>query len=181
MMILHIKIETLLWLLPVVFMLHDFEEIIMMRPWLNKHWPELSARLPAKISARLDLHRSLSTSAFALAVAEEFVVLSVFTLIAIEYQWYNFWAGLTIAFFIHLLVHLAQFLAMRRYVPCIITTVPAILFCIIALYDLNALINLDVKTVIFWTICFTVFIVLNLFFAINTSIKFDKWLNRKYY
>jgi hypothetical protein len=39
------KIETLMWLLPIIFMFHDFEEIIMMKIWLKKNLPVL--HLPA--------------------------------------------------------------------------------------------------------------------------------------
>ena len=45
-MILPVKIETLMWLLPIVFMLHDFEEIIMFKPWMNANCAALEKRLP---------------------------------------------------------------------------------------------------------------------------------------
>jgi hypothetical protein len=51
-MIPSVKIETLMWSLPIVFMFHDFEKIIMFKPWINenrvsltKHFPKLGARL----------------------------------------------------------------------------------------------------------------------------------------
>ncbi|HOJ78679.1 MAG TPA: HXXEE domain-containing protein [Bacillota bacterium] len=28
---------TLLWLFPIIFMIHDFEEIIMLKPWLKRY------------------------------------------------------------------------------------------------------------------------------------------------
>ena len=34
------KIETILYLLPLVFMLHDFEEIVMMKSWLARNAAE---------------------------------------------------------------------------------------------------------------------------------------------
>ena len=33
-----ISINTLIWLLSIVFMLHDFEEIILAVPWLEKNF-----------------------------------------------------------------------------------------------------------------------------------------------
>jgi hypothetical protein len=46
-MILPVKLETLMWLLPIVFMFHDFEEIIMFKPWMNANYAALEKRLPA--------------------------------------------------------------------------------------------------------------------------------------
>ena len=132
------KTDTILWLLPIIFMLHDFEEIIMTKPWLTRNAGRLRQKYP-RIAARLLPHFSgLSTSAFALAVAEEFVLLSVLTLFAAEYKLYALWAGVTIGFFLHLLAHAVQFLALRCYVPVILTSLPAGMYSLAALFTLNA-------------------------------------------
>lgn len=180
-MMLSLKTETLLWLLPVVFMIHDLEEIIMMKPWMNKHWLEIEKKFPKKIIDKMETHRRLSVSAFALVVAEEFILITVFTFIAVQYQLYNFWAGLLIGFFIHLLVHIAQFLAFRKYVPFIFTAIPAAIFSIIALHDLSILTKLDTKMVIVWSVAFVLIIFFNLSFTIKLSLKFDLWLKRNFY
>jgi len=31
------KYNTIIWLLPIVFMIHDFEEIIFFKPWIIKN------------------------------------------------------------------------------------------------------------------------------------------------
>ncbi|MBI2332821.1 MAG: HXXEE domain-containing protein [Chloroflexi bacterium] len=78
-------LDTLLWLLPAVFMFHDFEEIIMVRPWLQKNTPLLRERFPKLAERVLPQLESLSTSAFALAVAEEFILLTALIISV------NFW------------------------------------------------------------------------------------------
>ncbi len=176
-MILPIKIETLLWLLPVVFMIHEFEEIIMMKPWLNKNWEKLENKFPKKVVEKMDVYRQLSVSAFSLVVAEEFILLAVFTFIAVEFEFYDFWAGLVIGFLIHLLVHVVQFLVFRKYVPFILTSIPAGIFCFIALHDANICVGVEIKMVILWSLFFTIFIFANLFYTIRLSVKFDKWIN----
>lgn len=75
-----------IWLFPILFIFHDFEEIIFMRAWINKNRSFLRGRFPVlapKMFAHFD---PITTSAFALGVAEEFLSahlplyhLSVFT------------------------------------------------------------------------------------------------------
>jgi len=131
------KIETLMWLLPIAFMIHDFEEIIMMKPWAAKNSVEIQRRFPSLASRVLPHLERLSTSSFALAVAEEFILLSTVTYFAVEYELYAVWAGVLLAFFIHLLVHIMQFFLYWKYIPVIITSVIISLYCVFALYFLN--------------------------------------------
>jgi Protein of unknown function with HXXEE motif len=114
--------ETLMWLFPSVFMLHEFEEIIGFRPWWDQNRNALLKRYP-RVGQRLRLqYDPLSTSSFALVVAEEFVLVSALTLLCVLFGWTSFFAGLVIAYLIHLGVHTGQFLLWRRYVPMIATS-----------------------------------------------------------
>ena len=45
-MIPSVKIETLMWSLPIVFMFHDFEKIIMFKPWINENRASLTKLFP---------------------------------------------------------------------------------------------------------------------------------------
>ncbi len=132
------KIETILYLLPLVFMLHDFEEIVMMKTWVANNAAELQRRFPRLSNKLLGHFSALSTSAFALAVAEEFVLISAFSVAAVEQGWYAWWAGLLLAFFLHLLVHVGQFLVYRKFIPAVITSLPAGLYCMLALQAVMA-------------------------------------------
>ena len=60
----------IVFLLPVFFMLHELEEIIGIRLWLDKNGAELYNRFPRfkQIIRRLD---SITTPAFTAIVAEE--------------------------------------------------------------------------------------------------------------
>ena len=42
------EFPTLVLLLPIVFMLHDFEELIRMRPWLRRQDAAFWARIPSR-------------------------------------------------------------------------------------------------------------------------------------
>ncbi|HNX57602.1 MAG TPA: HXXEE domain-containing protein [Spirochaetota bacterium] len=136
-MILELHDETLFWLLPVFFMIHDFEEIIMIRPWLDRNGDALRARFPAAAAKMISSTGNLSTNAFAALVAVEFIALSAVAFLAAEYRCVHLWSGFLIAFLIHIVMHVAQFVAWRGYVPAVLTCAPAIIYGTVAI-DLSA-------------------------------------------
>ena len=72
-------LKFLVSIFPIVFMFHDFEEIIFFKTWLTKNKDLLQKKFPA-VSKRILPHiNKLSTAAFSLAVAEEFILLSIIT------------------------------------------------------------------------------------------------------
>jgi hypothetical protein len=178
--ILPLKAGTLMWLLPIAFMFHDFEEIIMFKPWLDANRTNLERRFPKWAAQALTSHSKLSASAFALAVAEEFIILSMLTLLAVELELYPFWAGMLPGFFIHLLVHIGQFAAYGRYVPVILTSLPSGIYCVIALHDLNIMRPLEWQLVVIWTVISFVIIGLNLVLALKLAVKFENWLKKNF-
>jgi len=93
------KIGTRMWLWPMVFMLHDFEEIIMLKPWITKNASDLQERFSRLASRLLPHFESLSTSSFAFAVAEAFMFLSVLAYLTVEFELYAIGTGLLLAFF----------------------------------------------------------------------------------
>jgi len=56
--------STLVWLLPIVFMIHDFEEIIFFKPWIHKNRDYLAKKYPKIASLFLRHLGRLSTSAY---------------------------------------------------------------------------------------------------------------------
>ena len=131
-MILNLSDETLFWLLPVFFMIHDFEEIIMIKPWLRRNGDALRARFPVVAAKMIPSTGSLSTNAFAVLVAIEFIALSAVAFLAAEFRCVHLWSGFLIAFLIHIAMHVAQFVAWRGYVPAVLTCVPALMYGAVA-------------------------------------------------
>ena len=174
------KIETLCWLFPVVFIIHDFEEIIMMRPWISKNSQMLKKRFPVLYPKFISKAGKLSTSSFALVVLEEFILLVIITYITVEYGFYSMWTGLLMAFFLHLIIHLIQSLVVRIYTPFIITSMLASGYCIFAIISLQKTQLVDWKQTLYWTVFFFITLVANLLFVHKMAGRFEKWLNEKY-
>ncbi len=168
------KYSILVWLLPIVFMIHDFEEIIFFKPWISKNRDYLTAKFP-KISKRfLPRMEILSTSAFALAVAEEFILLSLITAGSVIFENYFLWLAAFMGFFVHLLVHLGQWIMLRRYIPAILTTFFALIYCIYTLYEMIENNLFQTSEIVLWTIIGFGLVGLNLLFAHKLAEKFDK-------
>lgn len=119
----------ILFLLPIFFMLHELEEIIGVRLWMDKNVAELYSRFPhfKPIIRRLD---SITTSAFTVIVAEEFILVSFCTFLSAYTGNWIAWYSCLMAFGFHLVVHLFQFLLWRGYIPAIVTSLCCLPYCI---------------------------------------------------
>ena len=159
------KVETLLWLLPVVFMIHDFEEIIMIPSWMERNRAEILARFPKLGKRLLSQFGNLSGPGFSVAVLEEFVLISVMTLLAVENSWYNLWTGLMLAFFLHLFMHVGQFLVFQKYIPAIVTSLLSMIYCLYALKLMSDHGLIVWQETAKWFAFFIVIFILNLSFA----------------
>lgn len=74
--------NLILFLFPIVFMIHEFEEIIMVEKWMRKHRDELSERFPI-MTKRLEWLTRIDTRSFTVIVAEEFLIVSTLTVTSI--------------------------------------------------------------------------------------------------
>lgn len=125
---------TVLYLIlpfPVAFILHDLEEIFTQHKWILAHQEALTNRFP-KMGAMLEHLGQLNTKAFSIAAAEELLLL----LIATAYLLVDgpfalpIWSALFIAFSLHLLVHIGQAIAVKGYVPGVVTSILLLPYCL---------------------------------------------------
>lgn len=143
-------------LFPLLFMIHEFEEMIMYPSWTKHHEAMLTRRVPVL----KDKMTFLQSPAFMLAVLEEFAIVSACTITTIYTQSIIYWYFALLAFTIHLLPHIMQAAILRRYVPAIITSVICLPYCayaIISVWD-----SCSVVEHITIAISATLFCVLNL-------------------
>jgi hypothetical protein len=158
-------------------MIHDFEEIIFFKSWISKNRDYLASKFP-KISKRFLPHmENLSTSAFALAVAEEFVLLSLITIGSVFFDGYFLWLVAFMGFFVHLVLHLVQWIILKRYIPAIYTTFLALIYCICALYEIISNNIFAISEIVLWTVTGFGLVGVNLIFAHKLAEKFNKKQN----
>lgn len=166
----------LIWFFPILFIFHDFEEIIFVKPWFEKNKEDLRKKYP-KLAQKLMPHfEGISTSAFALGVLEEFVLATFITIHAYVFNWYYVWIGAFIGFTLHLVVHCVQALVIKRYVPVLITSIICLPICC---YIIFTFINLNPMTggqLILSSSIAVLIIVANLIVMHKGMVIFDKWL-----
>lgn len=83
-------LELLMMLLPAVFMIHEYEEIILFRDWLVKNRIQLKRRFP-RIAVFMEHHHlfDLSTATFAVGTAHNFVLICIVTFVSIRLEAYQ--------------------------------------------------------------------------------------------
>lgn len=118
---------TLLWLFPIAFMFHDFEEIILGELWLKKHGSEIKARIkkrvPDFLASQMSAALDKSTAELALPISLIFSLTFLATFLATVYGQYGFFLLASSVFFLHGFMHLGQAILLRRYVPAVLTSV----------------------------------------------------------
>jgi len=170
------EFTLIIWLLPIVFMLHDFEEIIMMDAWMKKNRQLIIERFPKLGKRIVSNYGNLSTASFSLAVAIEFLILVIAVILATQFQSYLIWTACFIAFSIHLIVHVVQWLVIRIYIPAIISSFLALVYsCFGFKYLIGC--NIYSNSEIIWIgIGGLLFMIINLIFAHKMAAKFEKFL-----
>lgn len=168
--------NALAWLLPVLFMFHDFEEIILIRPWLvrNKEYIE-KAHAENK---RVPFDFFVSTGSASLCIYEEFIILSAATLLSCIFNNYIVWYGLFVAFTIHLVIHLLFVATQHRYVPGAMTSALVLIPSIYVLYISVGMTGYTWYVLTLSGVLVFAFMILNLMLLHKSVKAFDGWLRK---
>lgn len=173
-------IEDLIALLPIVFILHDLEEIIMFKPWLDKNREEIKLRFPRLDQVLRHSHDRLSTSAYAVAVLHEFVIVAVITALSMHFGSYQWWFGAFAAFSLHLIVHIIQWLVFGKYVPVIITSILALPYCFYTLMQFLHFTGMTGGQLTLWAGLGILLTIISFPSAFFLASKFEGWLRNSY-
>ena len=117
---------------------------------------------------------NITTSSFAFGVAEEFILISIITIISYVMNSYSLWLGLFIAFTLHLVVHCFQTFIVRKYVPAIVTSIICLPICMYIIKHIVQFFTLG--TVVFYSIVGFIIMVVNLGIIHKFMDVFSKWL-----
>lgn len=120
------------FLFPSLFMLHELEEIVWMPSFVKK------------ISIQYPNNRILTyytPFAFNFIVLEQFLILMTSLYLSYQFNNYNIYASIIIAYIYHVFGHLIQTIVIRKYVPGLLTGILTSLFSLFYLKN-NVPINL---------------------------------------
>lgn len=166
-------ILILIYLLPILFMLHEFEEMIILPPWVKKNENDLYRRFPALRSK----FSFLKSPAFGITVCEEFIIISACTIATIATENILFWYVCLLAFSLHFIVHIIQFFITRKYIPSIVSMILCLPYCIQAIgvtYRQYSFAESILLVVLSLTICIT-----NLYLMQKVTPRIYRWITNK--
>ncbi len=156
------KTEMLIWLFPVVFMIHELEEITFVRWWIARNREELARRFPRLSKRLLPRLNDVSTASFTFIVAEEYILVLFLTFGSYWFANYALFISVVIAYGIHLAFHVLQFVIYRRYIPAIVTSVVTGVYTVFTIrhFYLHGL--MQMPDVIIYTLASLLVLMLNL-------------------
>ncbi|GAU79265.1 HXXEE domain-containing protein [Fusibacter sp. 3D3] len=123
-------IETLAWMLPLIFIVHDFEEIILIKSWKAKNQDLFLAPTGFK-----PYDHFKSSEQFSIAVLEELILFIGVSFYTVLRQNYLVWIGTFFAVTFHFIPHFLFCLRVKRFVPGAFTALLALPFSLWILFD----------------------------------------------
>jgi hypothetical protein len=126
------SVRTILWLLPLIFLIHDGEELLTMPGWIATHQNELN-RLASINESIAESIRSLPTTMLQTAIAIGLILFLFIVVTAGAFFsngkgfWFYAYLCLLGILFLHVFTHLAQTIFFAGYTPGVIGAVIAII------------------------------------------------------
>ena len=148
------------WILPLIFMFHDFEELVFVPYWLKDHNPKIHGHVLFGGVNRSDI--------LAAGIWEEFCMYLLLATVAYIMDSPLLVATAILPYLFHLIMHLVFVFNKRAYVPGAIT---AIIELPITIFYLYSLVTLTKAPLWEWII---VVVIMFIFFISN--LKFIHWI-----
>lgn len=126
------SLDIIVWVSVTAFMVHEFEEIVFIRPWLARHRDDPRAR-----SQVFWNWRNTSTSTIAAMIFEEYVIFTGVAVTATLTAQPAFFAGLLIPYTLHLIGHIAEAVRLRMRTPSVISSILTLPWCLYATVELT--------------------------------------------
>lgn len=175
------NIKAIVWMLPILFMIHDFEEIIMARVWGEKFRKDLNENISIMKKKPFGLSGTgyWSTASFSIGVEIIFVVLSLVSMLSCIFNSYFIWYGLLFAFTFHFIfAHFYLCIQFKHYVPGVVTSALFLPVCIYIMYISESLLKYNFGKIFFSCIAGIVLMVI-LIMILHDAIKnFNKLLTK---
>lgn len=156
--------QEIIWIFPILFIVHDMEEIMGFGLWLKKNRALLDRKYP-KIS---NTYNPYSTEGMTAAVMEEMLICLVICIIARFTEFYGLWLGAFIAYTFHLIVHIGQSIVIKKYIPAVITSIICLPLSIWFIAVSISTLSYSVSQVIFYSLIGII--------AIAGNLKIAHWI-----
>jgi len=167
------------WLLPVLFMIHEFEEIFMIEAWFDGNKEKINRLFPTKKPFGLDNAVKYLTPTIAIGIFGEFIASILICLLCLVFDNYYVWYAYLVGFVLmSTLLHGRLSIQFRGYTPGIITMAILLIPCIWLLIQSNTVLHYGVVEVVLATVLVNGLFGLASFKLLhNAMIPTSKWLS----
>ena len=124
---LHVQLVSLLWLFPILFMFHDFEEILTVEKWVKTKGEVVFNQLPPFAQKTFRSSFQMNTIYFAKDVFWIYLTIVIVTAFTVFFEIYLLFLILLHVFFIHVFTHVGQTIYFRVYTPGVVTAIILVL------------------------------------------------------
>ncbi|EIJ82021.1 hypothetical protein PB1_03750 [Bacillus methanolicus PB1] len=122
-----IHIISVFWLFPILFMFHDFEEILTVEKWTKQNKEQVLAVLPQSVRKYFYSSFKMTTLQFAQDVFWVFLSITAGTILAVIFSFYYIFLVFLAIFFAHVFTHIGQAIYLKKYTPGVITSILLVL------------------------------------------------------
>lgn len=165
-------LNAMVWLFPILFMIHDFEEIILTRAWKKKY---RKAREESNMK-RIPFSDFVSADSFSIGVLEEFFIFSIVCLFSCCASNYVVWYGLFFGIVFHFLIHIRMNIQFKHYTPGFYTALLFLPFGAYFLYKGAIMTGYSVRTLCLSAIFGLIVIILNVVVLHKMMPVMEHWL-----
>ena len=112
-------------LFPSIFMLHEFEEILLFPKFMRRN-PKLQQQF---------LAAAFTPFRFNAIVCQEFILLLIILGLSIYFESFDFYITIIIAYVYHVIGHIFQSIFLRQYIPGVLSGMITAGYCTYQIYD----------------------------------------------
>lgn len=151
---------SFLLLFPSIFMLHEFEEILLFPRFMRRN-PKLQQQFLAS---------AFTPFRFNAIVCQEFILLLIVLGLSIYFESFDFYITVIIAYIYHVIGHIFQSIFLRQYIPGVLSGIITSGYCAYQMYD--------VVSVNHWLLAYSFITLLLILVNIAVSFKILQMLQK---
>lgn len=122
-----LHIISVLWLFPIVFMFHDFEELLTIENWMTHNKEKVFAAVPKFMHKYMHSSFQMTTIQYATDIFWLFLIITTATILAVFFSFYYLFLMFLTILFAHVFTHMGHALYLRKYTPGVITAILLVL------------------------------------------------------
>ena len=147
------NLNSFFLLFPSIFMLHEFEEILLFPKFMRRN-PKLQQQFLAS---------AFTPFRFNAIVCQEFILLLIILGLSIYFESFDIYITVIIAYIYHVIGHIFQSIFLRQYIPGVLSGIITAGYCACRLYD--------AVSANYWLLAYSFITLLLIFVNIAVSFK----------